>query len=71
MPKYFAFARTIFQRPCLTCLPGSEMVGHMQIKERPKKRRRWSPDDVIEKEYQRLPQLNKFFKNRRMHGFGG
>jgi len=42
----------------------------MKIKERPKKKKRWNPDEQVERQSMRLPQLNKYFLHRRLYGFG-
>jgi hypothetical protein len=45
----------------------------MKIKNAPKKRKRRiynNEEYEIERGYMRLPQLNKYFRNRALHGFG-
>ncbi len=43
----------------------------MKIKLVFKRKKKWNPDEVVDKEYNRLPQLNKHYKQRTLHGFGG
>lgn len=71
MSHSVSFARTIFKKLHLTDDSRSTISSDVKIKQLNKQKKRYNPlEEVREREYARLPQLNKFHKLRRINGFG-